>query len=488
MFYHIPLLATLLPAVLGIILYLVGRGVGKKVRWPATIIAFLSVFLILSMLPDLIGYYQNGGQPIYVTYEWIKSPIEVTFGFYIDNISFSIGLIIAVLSAFSCLYSTKYMENEPGQAGYYANLLLFMSGMLGVIFSSNLLQFYLFWELMLIPSYFLIAFWGTAKRALTIGFKYFIFTHVGAVCMLLGILSIYTYTGTFDLVTLSLPGVYGKIPPNMIMLIFALLLIGFCVKMATFPLHTWLPDAHTEAPAPISAMLSGAMIKCGAYAMIRIFLSMFSSTMLQTSDYLAIIGIVTIIYGGLMALAQTDIKRLLAYSSISQMGYIFFGIGVSSELWELGVTGGLFHIVNHAIGKGLLFMCAGVILHQTGTRDIRKLGGLAGKMPITAISCLIGALSLAGTPPLSGFWSEWMIFGGGLAAGKVLFTLIAVISSVITAGYYLWFVWRVFFGATPENLENVKEGSWLLLIPIVALTAATIVLGIWPDLLLGLIT
>ncbi|MCK4320130.1 hypothetical protein KAW11_00800, partial [Candidatus Bathyarchaeota archaeon] len=171
MFYHTPLLATLLPAVLGFILYLVGRGVGKKVRWVATFIAFLSVFLILSMLPDLIGYYQNGGRSIYVTYEWITPPIEVKFGFLIDNISFPIGLIIAIVSAFSCFYSTKYMESEHGQAGYYANLLLFTSGMLGVIFSSNLLQFYLFWELMLIPSYFLIALWGTAKRASTIGFK-----------------------------------------------------------------------------------------------------------------------------------------------------------------------------------------------------------------------------------------------------------------------------------------------------------------------------
>jgi NADH-quinone oxidoreductase subunit M len=483
MFYHIPLLATLLPAISGVILYLFGRGAGKRVRWPATIIAFLSVLLIFSMLPDLIGYYQDGGQPIYVTYDWMTSPFEVKFGFLIDDLSFVIGLIIAGLSAFSCLYSTKYMEDEHGQAGYYANLLLFMSGMLGVIFSSNLLQFYLFWELMLIPSYFLISFWGAAKRALTIGFKYFIFTHIGAVCMLLGILSIGAYTGTFDLVLL--PERFDMIPLNMVMLIFALLLIGFSVKMATFPLHTWLPDAHAEAPAPISAMLSGAMIKCGAYAMIRILLGTFSSITLQTSDYLAIIGIVTIIYGGLMALAQTDIKRLLAYSSVSQIGYIFFGIGVSTEL---GATGGLFHIVNHAICKGLLFMCAGVILHQTGTRDIRKLGGLAGKMPITAAACLIGALSLAGTPPLSGFWSEWMIFGGGIAAGKTLLTLVAVISSVITAGYYLWFVWRVFFGATPENLENVKESSWQLLTPIVALTAATIVLGIWPDLLLGFIT
>jgi NADH-quinone oxidoreductase subunit M len=374
------------------------------------------------------------------------------------------------------------MEDQQGQAGFYANLLLFTSGMLGVVFSSNLLQFYLFWELMLIPSYFLIVFWGKAKRALTIGFKYFMFTHASAVCMLLGILSIGSYTGTFDLVTLSER--QGMIPSDMIMLIFALLLIGFCVKMAIFPLHTWLPDAHAEAPAPISAMLSGAMIKCGAFGMIRILLPIFGSTMLQTSDYLAIIGIVTIIYGGLMALAQTDIKRLLAYSSISQMGYIFFGIGISSTL---GVTGGLFHIVNHAICKSILFMCAGVILHQTGTRDIRRLGGLAGRMPITAIACLVGALSLAGTPPLSGFWSEWMIFGGGIAAGKVLLTLIVVISSVITAGYYLWFIWRVFFGTTPENLENVKEGSWQLLTPIVALTIATVVLGLWPDLLLGLI-
>ena len=164
MFHHIPLLATLLPAILGILLYLGGRNVGKKVRWPAAITAFLPVLLILFMLPELMGYYQNGGEPtIYHRYVWVTSPINVEFGFLIDNISLPIGLIIAIVSAFSCLYSTKYMENEPGQAGYYANLLLFTSGMLGVIFSSNLLQFYLFWELMLIPSYFLIAFWGTAK-------------------------------------------------------------------------------------------------------------------------------------------------------------------------------------------------------------------------------------------------------------------------------------------------------------------------------------
>jgi NADH-quinone oxidoreductase subunit M len=301
--------------------------------------------------------------------------------------------------------------------------------------------------------------------------------------MLLGILSIGSYTGTFDLVVLSER--QGMIPSDLVVLVFALLLIGFCVKMAIFPLHTWLPDAHAEAPAPISAMLSGSMIKCGAFGMIRILIPMFGPTVFQTSDYLAIIGIITIIYGGLMALAQTDIKRLLAYSSISQMGYIFFGVGISSEL---GVTGGLFQIITHAVCKSLLFMCAGVILHQTGTRDIRKLGGLAGRMPITTIACFVGALSLAGIPPLSGFWGEWMIFGGGIAVEKTLLTLVAVISSIITAGYYLWFIWRVFFGAMPENLGVVKEGSWQLLAPIVALAVVTVVLGLWPDLLLGLIS
>ena len=434
--------------------------------------------MILSMVMDLI---ERGS--IHFAYAWIRtSSMKLTLGFWVDMISFPIGLVVAVVSVISCFYSIKYMEGEGGQAGYYANLLLFMAGMIGVILSANLLQFYLFWELMLVPSYFLIAFWGKSKKRLAIGFKYFIFTHFGSLCMLLGILSIYVFTGTFDLAELPLAA--AAIPPTSILPVFILLLIGFCVKMALFPVHTWLPDAHAEAPAPISAMLSGVMIKCGAYAVARILLSAFGQTVVQTSDALAILGIITIIYGGLMALAQIDIKRLLAYSSISQMGYIFFGLGVGSPL---GVTGALFHVINHAICKALLFMCAGAIIHQTGTRNIKKLGGLAGKMPITCIAAFIGALSLAGTPPLNGFWSEWMIFSGGISSGKFLITLIAIISTVITAGYYLWFLWRVFFRATPKKLENTKETSWMLRIPIIVLAATAFVLGIWPDLVLRFI-
>jgi len=314
------LLAIILPVISAFFIYIFGKYAEKYVGWIATVAASLSVCMILSMVPDVIKH-----KSIHDTYAWIRTPsLSLRLGFMVDGLSFCIALVVAVVSTLSCLYSIKYMENKRGQVGYYANLLLFMSGMIGVMLSANLIQFYLFWELMLIPSYFLISSWGVSKKRLTIGFKYFIFTHIGALFMLMGILSIYVFTGTFDFA--ELPHASVDIPSTSILTVFVLLLIGFCVKMAIFPVHTWLPDAHAEAPAPISAMLSGVMIKCGAYAFARILLSGFGKTLVQTSDTLAILGVITMIYGGLMALAQTDIKRLLAYSSISQMGYIFFGL------------------------------------------------------------------------------------------------------------------------------------------------------------------
>jgi NADH-quinone oxidoreductase subunit M len=477
---HASLLAIILPIISAFFIYVFGKYAERYVGWIATAAASLSVCMILSMVPDIIEQ-----SPIHDTYAWINVPsISLRLGFMVDMVSFYVALVVVVVSALSCLYSIKYMENKRGQTGYYANLLLFMAGMTGVIISANLIQFYLFWELMLIPSYFLISSWGVSKKRLTIGFKYFIFTHIGALFMLMGILSIYVFTGTFDFAELS--QVSANIPQSSILTVFVLLLIGFCVKMAIFPVHTWLPDAHSEAPTPISVMLSGVMIKCGAYAFARILLSGFGPTVLQTSDTLAILGVITMIYGGLMALAQTDIKRLLAYSSISQMGYIFFGLGVYSSM---GATGALFHMVNHAVCKGLLFMCAGAIIYQTGIRNIRKLGGLADKMPITCAASLIGALSLAGTPPLNGFWSEWMIFSGGISSDKILITTIAIVSTAITAGYYLWFVWRVFFGATPIETEiTMRKPSWLIRIPIIILAVIAVVIGIWPDIVLKLLS
>ena len=475
---HAALIAVTLPAILGVLIYIFQKHLKEKVGWISTAAAASSLLLILSMAKLVLDSYNNGRSSVVYEYPWIV-PINIEFGFLIDVVSLPIGLITAVISTLACLYSIKYMSGEENQPFYYMNLLLFMTGMIGVVFSINLIEFYLFWELMLIPSYLLIAQWGTSRRRLSIGFKYFIFTHAGALLMLLGILSIFSYTMTFNLI--ELPSKADLIPPNVAPIIFTLLLLGFFVKMAVFPLHTWLPDAHSEAPTPISAMLSGVMIKCGAYGIGRILLTVFSSRMVQASDYLLTLAIITMIYGGLMALAQTDIKRLLAYSSISQMGYIIFGFASVSEL---GVMGSLLHIVNHAICKALLFMCAGSIMHQTGTRNIGKMSGLITKMPITSLAALIGIFSLSGAPPLNAFWSEWMIFAGGLAAGKVGFAFVGVASTMITAGYLLWFAWRVFFGAVPKRLEHVKESPRLLLVSIVTLASASIILGIWPGILL----
>jgi proton-translocating NADH-quinone oxidoreductase chain M len=478
---HAALLATALPGIAGVVIYAFRNRVKKGIGIVATVVAFLPILMIISMSRDLMESWMTTGVGLTFGYSWVR-PLDLELGFLVDMVSLPIGLIVAVVSVLACFYSVKYMEKGQDQGSYYANLLLFMTGMIGVIFSANLIQFYLFWELMLIPSYLLIANWGTSKDRLRIGFKYFIFTHIGALSMLLGILSIFAYTETFSL--LELPARMSAIPPPATIAIFVLLLIGFLVKMAAFPVHTWLPDAHSEAPTPISAMLSGVMIKCGAYGMARILFSAFGPTVIQTSDYVTILGVITMVYGGLMALAQTDIKRLLAYSSVSQMGYILFGLGAVSTTSYLGVMGALLHIINHAVCKSLLFLSAGAIIHQTGIRNIRRLGGLVGKMPTTAIACLIGVFSLVGTPPLNGFWSEWMIFGGGLASGKTSITIFSVLSTAITAGYYLWFAWRVFFGRTPKNLEDVKETPFTMRAPIIILATLSVLLGILPGLVL----
>jgi NADH-quinone oxidoreductase subunit M len=319
---------------------------------------------------------------------------------------------------------------------------------------------------MLIPSYFLIAYWGSGKPRI-VGMKYFLFTHAGAAALIFGILTTFAVTGTFNL--LELPDLLASVAPGILKAIMILMFIGFAVKLAIFPVHTWLPDAHAEAPTPISVLLSGVMIKTGAYAIVRITLTLFPSQIMTVAYGLAILAIITVFWGGIMAFVQTDIKRMLAYSSVSQVGYILFGI----------MSLNVFNIINHGIAKGLLFMCAGAVIYVTGVRDMNKLGGLASKMPVTAVATLCGGLSIAGTPPFAGFASEWMIFAGGFAAGYTILAFLAVGAAIITAAYYLRMVKRVFFGECPSNLSNAKEAPISMLIPICILTFFTVAYGIF---------
>ncbi|HXZ98631.1 MAG TPA: NADH-quinone oxidoreductase subunit M, partial [Candidatus Acidoferrum sp.] len=364
---------------------------------------------------------------------------------------------------------------------YFALYLLYSTGMIGAVLATNLIEFYLFFELMLIPSYFLIARWGYGDRD-RISFMYFMWTHVGALALLAGILTLWVVSGTFDLSALA----SAVIPKSYRFWITIMILVGLLVKMAAFGVHVWLPHAHAEAPTPISALLSPAMIGIGGYAIVRILMTISPDLIGAISFQLSIWALITMIYGALMALVQDDIKRLMAYSSISQMGYILLGI---ASVQVQGVSGSMFHYLSHGMGKGILFMVAGIIIVQAhGTRSISKLGGLAKKMPVTATAALIGFLTILGVPPTSGFISEFLIFLGVINSAmhplilqKLIVGIGAVVSTALTAGYTLWTMKRVFFGSMPAELGEVVEAPLTMTVPLIALAVTAVFLGIFPD-------
>src|SRR3989304_3268378 len=467
----------LVPLVFVFIAYYVGSKGGSKAGY----LSFAS--LAYSTLLTLLLAWQGGGQEFY---DW--RPIGL-FGLNADGLSIPILFTIALLSTLVSLYSIPYMAHIIGdqkkQFGlYYALLLLYSVGMMGAVLATNLIEFYLFFELMLIPSYFLIARWGYGDRD-RISFMYFMWTHGGALAFLAGILWVGYLSGLiFDMTKIaatSIPEIYR-------LSIVGLMVVGLLVKMAAFGLHIWLPHAHAEAPTPISALLSPAMIGIGAYALVRILIFLLPSAYKEISLALSVWGLITMIYGGWMALNQDDIKRLLAYSSISQMGYIIFGL---SSAYYIGVSGAIFQYVSHGMGKAILFMAVGSVILQThGIRSISKLGGLASILPITATAALIGFLTIIGVPPISGFQSEWMIFYGSFAGAitiestlKIIISAAALISTPLTAGYTLLAMKKIFYGRTPEHLQDVREASKTITIPLLFLAFLTILLGIYPDLI-----
>lgn len=381
----------------------------------------------------------------------------------------------------------QYVNTQVGL--YFALYLAFSMGMLGTVLATNLIEFFVFFELMLVPSFFLIAFYGYgAKRRIALMF--FFWTHVGAVVLLLGLLAMGFFAGGFDYDTVRAN--VKNIPPNWMSIIIFSLVIGLGVKLAAFLLHIWLPYAHAEAPTPVSALLSPAMIGIGAYGLLRLWLELLTGNYTQYSLYINIWGLATMIYGGAMALMQDDVKKVLAYSSISQMGYILFGLGSESIL---GITGGALFYVTHGLGKAILFMMAGSIILQTGTRSMSKLGGLAGKMPYTAVITMIGALTIIGIPPTSGFMSEWILFGGVLQTAvsqadsfRVVLFGFGILTTVLSSAYILWMYKRIFFGKIPERLVNVKDSSAYITATMAAVAGLTLFLGVYPDPILNPIT
>jgi multicomponent Na+:H+ antiporter subunit D len=391
------------------------------------------------------------------------------FGVFMAIVYVMIGLLAAV-------YSVRYMERDTGLAEYYTLLLGMIAGMMGVVFAGDFFTLFVFWELMSLTSYALVAFRKKRWAPIEAGFKYLIMSAAGGATILLAMSFLYGMTGTLNFANLG--ATLGSVVPNeWLYVTLTLVIVGFGVKAAIVPFHTWLPDAHPEAPAPISALLSGALVQTGAYALIRVLLVVFGSVQNAWQMTLMVFAILTMFIGNLMALLQDDIKRLLAFSTIAQMGYILFGFSIASPQ---GLTGSLFHIMNHAIIKGLLFLCAGAFVHQVGTRDLKKLEGIRRKMPLTSILLAIGAIAIAAIPPLNGFWSEWLIVLAGVEAGMLLFSALMIINVLLSVAYYLRLIYVIVLKEPTPISEKATEAPRSMLIPIVVLAALCIIIGLYP--------
>ncbi|RLE71155.1 MAG: NADH-quinone oxidoreductase subunit M [Thermoprotei archaeon] len=421
--------------------------------------------------------------------------------FRVDGFNLAFALLISLLSVVVALYSMEYMRGSSSPGAYYSLYLVYAAAMMGSVISSSLTTFFIFFELMLIPSWALIAYWGTGRREV-IALKYFLFTEVGALLTMAGMALTYASFGTLDFTELR--SRLAAVPPEELMLPALLLSIGPLVKMAVVPVHAWLPDAHAEAPTPISALLSPAMIGIGGWALTRILL--YSMPQLLASaearTLLMFIAVLTMGYGSLCAFAQDDVKRLLAYSSISQMGYMLLGI---ASACEAGVVGAATLYFSHGLAKAALFMVSGILYHELRTRSISRMGGLAPYMKITATTAIISFLSLAGVPPLLGFWAELQIFLGAIAAslgfegalgyslhagsmnyGMLALAITAVLLAVLTAGYGLWTIKRVFYGELPEEFTHVEEKACIMTLMPLLLAMLSVGIGIYPSWLIDL--
>lgn len=449
----------------------------KKSLWNGMFsagILFLSLILVILQIQNFLTWGD--------IHESFSFTPTMSFGILVDGVSSPFVFAVVLISFLSCVFSIPFMKKAKNQHLYYANLLFFAAGMLGLVLSTNFIEFYMFWEVMVIPSYFLISYWGHGK-AQKIGFKYFIYMHIAALLILVSFLWIYSYTGSF--LISSTVGLSTMVDLSVLKWMFSLLMIGFGIKMALWPLHWWLPDAHSEAPAPISAMLSGVMIMTGAYGIIRILTPFFGTILASVNvSVLMPLALLTMWIGGMLALAQNDIKRLFAYSSISQIGYIFFGL---MTLTTTGKIGSIFHIVNHSIVKAMGFFICGAIIYSTDSRDIKSISGLFKKMPIVCGAAIITALALAGTPPFNIFMSEWMIFLSGIETGSVLYSVIGIFASVLTAAYGLWFVKRVFFGRLHVDHREIRDIPLLMQIVLIFCSILVIIIGVYPQIILQMI-
>jgi NADH-quinone oxidoreductase subunit M len=502
-------LITFLPILGMVIILALPKAQDKAIKSLTLLITGVQVILAIIIMSNynyaLGGVFEEASFQFVEKWRWIDvdgfswlGKIKVDYFLGIDGISAPLLLLTAIVTFIATLSSWTISKSIKG---YFALFLLLDTGMMGVFVSLDFFLFYIFWELMLLPMYFLIGVWGGPRREYA-AIKFFLYTLLGSIFILIVMIGLYfstqevladgTTAFTFNLLAMMDPnnatatGILSPLnPSNLRLIAYIALFAGFAIKIPMFPFHTWLPDAHVEAPTPISVILAGVLLKMGTYGILRVSYPIFPEITQQLIWYIALFGMVNIIYGAFCAMAQRDFKKLIAYSSVSHMGYVLLGM---AALNTMGVSGAIFQMFNHGIITSMLFLIVGVIYDRTHTRMLDDFGGLGLKMPAYTGFVIVAFFAAIGLPGLSGFISEAFVFLG--AFGKSLIRVLTVISTagiVLGAGYMLWAMQRVYLGKLNEKWEGLKDLDLREYAMLVPLSLIVIFLGVYPSAMLDLI-
>jgi NADH:ubiquinone oxidoreductase subunit 5 (subunit L)/multisubunit Na+/H+ antiporter MnhA subunit len=492
---EVAVLAIFMPVTIAVLSHLVAKSPkgGAKL---AKAICILASHITLFLVSSLIFAVQYG--PIRMQLLTISLPTGiVNVGLYVDYLALVPAFLSSLFTALALTYNVYYLSpyNRAYKVGWefnrsYSFILLFNGAMLGTLFSSSLLSLLIFWELISVCSYVLISFWNEDQFCLGAAIKCFIMTHVGSMALLMATIIIYSITGTLEISEI------GQIIPlgdPAIAVIFPLLLVAVLPKTVLFPLHTWLPDG-TVAPTSATVLFHVCGFQSGIYIIIRFFLDVFHAHVISApamplpllfgnisiwSFVISLIGAITLIIGALNGIVENDFKRIVAYSTISQLGYIVMAVGLTTSL---GAVAGLFHMISHALYCGLLFLCAGAVIYATGKHDINEMGGLYHDMPITAICCLIGILSLSTVPLFSDFASKYLIFNATIITGATLFTIIAFLGCLLNVAISIRLFHSVFMQKAAESALNfpIKDPPTSMLAPMILASVALVIFGVAP--------